>query len=101
MIFKANVWAFIVVVVDNGDNWSAGQRKLLCLGRVMLKRSCILFLDEATASVDAQTDGVIQKIIREDFAACTIISIAHRIPTVMDCDKVLVVDAGKSSIQQV
>ncbi|XP_050236219.1 ABC transporter C family member 4 [Mercurialis annua] len=83
-------------VVDNGDNWSVGQRQLLCLGRVMLKRSRLLFMDEATASVDSQTDGVIQKIIREDFAACTIISIAHRIPTVMDCDRVLVIDAGKA-----
>jgi ATP-binding cassette subfamily C (CFTR/MRP) protein 2 len=84
------------LVVDSGDNWSVGQRQLLCLGRVMLKRSKILFMDEATASVDSQTDAVIQKIIREDFAACTIISIAHRIPTVMDCDRVLVIDAGRA-----
>ncbi|GMH30982.1 hypothetical protein Nepgr_032825 [Nepenthes gracilis] len=83
-------------VVDNGDNWSVGQRQLLCLGRVMLKRSRLLFMDEATASVDSQTDAAIQRIIREDFAACTIISIAHRIPTVMDCDRVLVIDAGRA-----
>ncbi|KAL7226820.1 hypothetical protein ACSBR1_021820 [Camellia fascicularis] len=69
-------------VVANGDNWRVGQRQLLYLGKVMLKHSRLLFMDEATASVDSKTDAVIQKIIREDFAARTIISIAHRIPTV-------------------
>ncbi|XP_057958446.1 ABC transporter C family member 14-like [Malania oleifera] len=82
------------LVTDSGDNWSVGQRQLLCLGWVMLKHSRILFMDEATTSVDSQTDAVIQNIIREDFSNCTIISIAHRIPTVMDCDRVLVIDTG-------
>jgi len=81
-------------VADSGENWSVGQRQLLGLGRVILKQTQILFMDEATASVDSQTDATIQKITRQEFSSCTIISIAHRIPTVMDCDRVLVLDAG-------
>ncbi|KAI3900073.1 hypothetical protein MKW98_000973 [Papaver atlanticum] len=81
-------------VSDDGDNWSAGQRQLFCLGRVLLKRNKILVLDEATASIDSATDAILQRVIRQEFKNCTVITIAHRVPTVTDSDMVMVLSYG-------
>lgn len=82
------------VIQDGGENLSVGQRQLVCLGRALLRKSKILILDEATAAVDLETDELIQQTIRREFADRTVFTIAHRLNTIMDYERVMVLKDG-------
>ena len=81
-------------VAEQGLNFSAGQRQLICVARALVRGNKIIIMDEATASVDSETDQKLQKMIRSAFADCTVICIAHRINTIVDSDKICVLNDG-------
>ncbi|ODQ61559.1 hypothetical protein WICANDRAFT_59643 [Wickerhamomyces anomalus NRRL Y-366-8] len=82
-------------VEEGGLNFSLGERQLLALARALVRNSKVLYLDEATSSIDFETDSKVQKIINEEFTDCTVLCVAHRLHTILKYDRIIVLDGGE------
>ncbi|XP_019621129.1 PREDICTED: ATP-binding cassette sub-family C member 9-like [Branchiostoma belcheri] len=82
-------------VREGGSNFSIGQRQLFCLARAFVRKSRVLVMDEATALVDMETEAVLHRVVKTAFTSCTVITIAHRVENILECDRVLVFGGGR------
>ena len=84
-------------ITENGENLSSGEKSLICICRAILRKNKVVILDEATANIDLCTEQKIQSLISEEFKECTVLTIAHRLQTIINSDKILVLDDGKTA----